>query len=53
VVTPVGSVKSKTDEFAIADGQPGAVTMRLREHLLGVQRGLVEDEHGWLYKIEG
>jgi len=52
VVTPVGTVKSKTDEFTVADGKPGRVTMRLREHLLGVQRGVVEDKHGWLYKIE-
>jgi len=53
VVTPVGSVKSRTDAFTIADGEPGAVTLRLREHLLGVQRGVVPDKHGWLYKIEG
>ena len=52
VVTPVGSVKSRTDAFEIADGEPGAVTLRLREHLLGIQRGVVPDKHGWLYKIE-
>ncbi|HEU5355490.1 MAG TPA: branched-chain amino acid aminotransferase [Actinocrinis sp.] len=52
VVTPIGSVKSKTDAFAIADGKPGAITLRLREHLLGIQRGVVEDKHGWLHKIE-
>jgi branched-chain amino acid aminotransferase len=52
VVTPVGSVKSKKDDFTIADGKPGAVTLRLREHLLGVQRGVVPDKHAWLYKIE-
>ena len=52
VVTPIGSVKSKNDTFTIADGTPGPVTLRLREHLLGIQRGVVEDKHGWLYKIE-
>lgn len=52
VVTPIGSVKSKNDVFTIADGTPGPVTLRLREHLLGVQRGFVDDKHGWLYKIE-
>jgi branched-chain amino acid aminotransferase len=52
VVTPVGSVKSKSDSFTIAAGEPGAVTLRLREHLLGVQRGKIADTHGWLYKIE-
>ncbi|MBS2961787.1 branched-chain amino acid aminotransferase [Actinocrinis puniceicyclus] len=52
VVTPIGSVKSKNDEFTVADGNPGPVTLRLREHLLGIQRGAVEDKHGWLHKIE-
>lgn len=52
VVTPVGSVKSRTDAFTVADGEPGAVTLRLREHLLGIQRGIVPDAHGWLYKID-
>ena len=52
VVTPVGSVKSKSDSFTIADGEPGTVTLRLREHLQSVQRGAVADTHGWLYKIE-
>lgn len=51
VVTPLGSVKSKTGEFGVGDGTPGPVTMRMREHLLGVQRGVVEDKHGWLYHI--
>jgi branched-chain amino acid aminotransferase len=51
VVTPLGSVKSKTGEFSIGDGTSGPVTMRLREHLLGVQRGVIEDKHGWLYRI--
>jgi len=52
VVTPVGSVKSKTDSFTIAEGTAGPVTLRLREHLLGVQRGRLADTHGWLHKIE-
>lgn len=52
VVTPIGSVKSKNDAFVIADGKPGPVTLRLREHLLGVQRGVTSDKHSWLHKIE-
>ena len=52
VVTPVGTVKSKTDSFTIASGEPGPVTLRLREHLLGVQRGRLADTHGWMHKIE-
>ena len=51
VVTPVGTVKHEDGEFKVAGGKIGEVTMRLREHLTGIQRGAVEDSHGWLYKL--
>ncbi|GLX51845.1 putative branched-chain-amino-acid aminotransferase [Streptomyces hygroscopicus subsp. hygroscopicus] len=51
VVTPVGHVKTKTDEWTHGDGTPGEVTMRLREALLSVQRGMTEDKHGWMHKV--
>jgi len=51
VVTPIGGFKSATDMIVVGDGQPGAVTGRLREHLLGVQHGVVPDSHGWLRTI--
>jgi branched-chain amino acid aminotransferase len=51
VVTPLGRVKSKDGEFAIGDGTPGAVTLRIREALLAIQTGAVPDTHQWLRKI--
>jgi branched-chain amino acid aminotransferase len=51
MVTPVGSVKSMEDEFAIGDGQPGPVTMRLREELLGIQFGQRPDPYGWSHRV--
>jgi branched-chain amino acid aminotransferase len=51
VVTPVGSVKSATEEFTIGTGEPGPITMQLREHLVGIQTGNEPDPHGWLYKL--
>lgn len=51
VVTPVGTVKHEDGEFKVAGGKTGEVTMRLREHLTGIQRGAVEDSHGWLHKL--
>lgn len=33
------------------DGEPGEVTMKLRQALLDVQRGKVEDKHGWMHKL--
>jgi branched-chain amino acid aminotransferase len=48
VVTPIGSVASPEGKFAIGDGTPGQLTMRLREALVGIQRGTARDENGWL-----
>ncbi|MDT0341202.1 branched-chain amino acid aminotransferase [Streptomyces litchfieldiae] len=51
VITPVGSVKSAAGNWTVGDGRPGAITMRLREELLGIQTGQVEDRHGWMHRI--
>jgi branched-chain amino acid aminotransferase len=51
VITPVAQVKSAAGGWTIADGQPGPVTLRLREHLLGIQFGRLPDPHGWVHKI--
>ncbi|HIW92820.1 MAG TPA: branched-chain amino acid aminotransferase [Candidatus Corynebacterium avicola] len=51
VITPVGTVKDRTGEFQVNGGESGEITMRLREHLTGIQRGTVEDTHGWNYTL--
>jgi branched-chain amino acid aminotransferase len=51
VITPVGEVKARTGDFTVADGQPGALTMALRESLLDIQHGRVADTHGWLHRV--
>ncbi|MGW0251665.1 branched-chain amino acid aminotransferase [Nocardia goodfellowii] len=48
VITPVGSVRSADGEFTIGGGQPGEVTMALRDTLTGIQRGTFADIHGWM-----
>jgi branched-chain amino acid aminotransferase len=48
VITPVGWVKSGEGEFAIGGGEPGEVTMALRDTLTGIQRGTFADTHGWM-----
>ncbi|QLY33506.1 branched-chain amino acid aminotransferase [Nocardia huaxiensis] len=48
VVIPVGSVNSAAGEFTIGNGEPGEVTMALRDTLTGIQRGTFADSHGWL-----
>ena len=52
VITPVGQVKSrKSGHWEINEGQPGPVTMQLREALLNIQTGHVADKHQWLHTI--
>ncbi|MFF9146602.1 branched-chain amino acid aminotransferase [Streptomyces sp. NPDC014861] len=51
VITPVGTVKSARGEWRHADGEPGEVTMRLREALLAIQTGKAEDAHGWVHQL--
>jgi branched-chain amino acid aminotransferase len=52
VVTPVGTVKSAEAEWIVGDGQPGPVTMRLRQALLDLQTGRVGDPFGWVHRID-
>jgi branched-chain amino acid aminotransferase len=51
VVTPVGEVKHRRGAFTVADGEPGAVTMKVREALLGIQHGTASDPHGWMHPV--
>src|SRR6476620_5958973 len=48
VITPVGSVKHAEGGFEIAGGEPGPITMQLREALTDLQYGRAPDPHGWL-----
>jgi branched-chain amino acid aminotransferase len=51
VVTPVGAVDSRRGGWAIGDGEPGPVSMRLRDQLLGVQFGTIPDRHNWIHRV--
>jgi len=51
VVTPVGEVKHTGGSFQVADGGSGAVTMKIREALLGIQQGTAPDPHGWMVPV--
>jgi len=50
-VTPIARVKGADGEFAIGGSAPGPVTQRLREQLLGIQRGELADTRGWIEVI--
>lgn len=52
VVSPIGAAKSKWGTWTVGDGNPGAVTMKIRETLLAIQHGQIEDKHGWVKRVK-
>lgn len=53
VVAGIGTVKFSGGEFAIGTGETGPVTTKLRETLVGIQRGQTNDRNGWLHTMTG
>jgi branched-chain amino acid aminotransferase len=52
VITPVGKVDSKNSgAWTIADGNPGEITMKLRDALIDIQTGAAPDVHNWMHKV--
>jgi branched-chain amino acid aminotransferase len=51
VITPVGKVTRGDQAFTIGAGSAGQVTQMLKDKLVGIQRGQIEDTHGWVVKL--
>ena len=51
VITPISHVKYGDSEFTVGEGEPGEVTMALRDTLTGIQRGTFADTHGWMSQL--
>jgi branched-chain amino acid aminotransferase len=51
VITPIGTVRFPSGEVSVAGGDPGEVTMRLRQTLVDIQRGRAADPHGWVQHV--
>jgi branched-chain amino acid aminotransferase len=51
VVTPVGTVASPQGEFTIGTGGIGQMAAKMRERLVDIQHGRVEDRHGWVMRV--
>jgi branched-chain amino acid aminotransferase len=51
VVSPVGQAKSTMGTWVTGDGQPGVITMQIRNTLLGIQHGTIADTHNWIHKV--
>jgi len=52
VVSPVGQAKSAMGTWVTGDGQPGIITMQIRNHLLGIQHGTIADKHNWMSAVK-
>ena len=52
VVTPIGTVAAPEGRFTIGGGEPGPMTLRIRESLVSIQRGLAPDANGWLHRLD-
>lgn len=49
VITPIGELVD--GDTVIASAGTGEVTTSIREELLGIQTGAVQDRHGWLHRL--
>ncbi len=51
VVTPIGEIKSAEGGFVIGNGGGGPVANSLKAKLVGIQRGEIADEYGWVRRV--
>lgn len=51
VVSAVGAAKSIHGTWQTSDGLPGPITNQIRQALLGIQHGTIEDKHGWNKRV--
>ena len=51
IITPIGRFKSDKFDVEVNGGQSGEYTMKLRNQLLGIQLGEIEDPHNWMWKV--
>jgi branched-chain amino acid aminotransferase len=51
VVSPIGEIRGTDGGFIIGNGEGGSVTEGLKAKLVGIQRGDVADEDGWVRKV--
>lgn len=52
VISPIGCLCYKGEEILVGDGRVGPVAQKLYDILYGMQTGTVEDDMGWVYRID-
>jgi branched-chain amino acid aminotransferase len=51
VISPIGILSYKGEDFAAGNNQVGPVAQRLYDTLYGTQTGTVADTHGWVERV--
>jgi branched-chain amino acid aminotransferase len=51
VVSPVGQICYKGEDYSVGNGNTGELSKRLYEEIMGIQYGRKEDPFGWLVRI--
>ena len=51
VITPVGAMSFKGEDYTVGDGGVGSLTRKLYDTLTGIQYGRIPDGLGWIKKI--
>jgi branched-chain amino acid aminotransferase len=51
VISPVGLICYKGDDFQVADGQTGELSKKLYDEITGIQYGRRDDPFGWRLRI--
>lgn len=51
VITPVGTLSYKGEDYTIGSGAVGSLTRKLYDTLTGIQYGRIDDRFGWVRKI--
>lgn len=52
IMAPVGTLIVKGEDITVGNGQPGEITMMLRNQLRDIQKAVAPDPHGWLTSVE-
>ncbi len=52
VISPVGELCYKDEDFRIQDGGVGEWSQRLYEEIVGIQYGVKDDPFGWIHEVK-
>ena len=52
IISPVGEIFYKGKKTRVADGETGALSQKLYDHILDLQYGEIEDKYGWVERID-